>query len=77
MLNSRVLKTSIVFLIVVWTASAARAQESKEYTTAQGDVVFLPLGDLSFADRSVEFNPGDPKPDSLYLHASQILGPPD
>lgn len=64
-------------------APPALGQESDDtkrstYRDAQGTEVVLPLGDLSFADRVVEFTQGTPSTeDTLALDPAGTLGPPD
>jgi outer membrane protein OmpA-like peptidoglycan-associated protein len=49
----------------------------KEYTDDFGKKVTLPLGDLSFADEVVSFEPGKPGPAPANAEGKAALGPPD
>ncbi len=50
----------MAFLPLILLAAAAGAQEGKSYPDGHGGEVFFPLGDLSFADRMVRFESGEP-----------------
>jgi hypothetical protein len=79
------MKKLLVFSVVLcaWgVASGAFGQETtptpKEYRDARGKVVSLPLGDLSFADRVVRFEVGNPSArQPEYRNPELALGPPN
>lgn len=54
------------------------AQTARDYPKAQGGTITLPAGAISFADRVVRFDEGDPpsKRDDA-RHPEAVLGPPD
>lgn len=57
---------------------AAAAQSPQDYPMAQGGTITLPAGAISFADRVVRFDEGDPpsKRDEA-RNPQAVLGPPD
>lgn len=67
-----------LFLLIIIHASS-RAQ-GKKYNDGHGGFIFLPLGDLSFADEVVEFKRGDPDAiteacdSTLALHLPDFAG---
>ncbi len=69
----RRLALSALFLLVV----CASAQTGKEYPDGHGGQVFFPLGDISFADELVAFEPGDPRPNEKYMQSHSAVGIPD
>jgi len=67
------LALALLFLSVF----SASAQTGKEYPDGHGGKVFFPLGDISFADEMVAFEPGDPRPDEKYTQSHSVLGAPN
>jgi outer membrane protein OmpA-like peptidoglycan-associated protein len=54
------------------------SSEGKSYPDGQGGTVFFPLGDISFADEVVSFNPGSPSAtNEKDKNPKQALGIPD
>ncbi|MET1415871.1 OmpA family protein [Roseibium sp. HPY-6] len=72
-----VFSLAICALIAV-PASNAGAQSAKSYPKAQGGVITLPSGDISFADRVHRFDEGNPPSKrTAARNPESILGPTD
>lgn len=64
--------------VMTVTFSTAEAQFAKSYPKAQGGVINLPSGDISFADRVYRFDEGSPPSKRAGARNPQsILGPTD
>jgi OOP family OmpA-OmpF porin len=57
--------------------SQSRVPEGKFYPDGHGGRVYLPLGDISFADEVIRFNHGNPRAIPLASDSSQALGVPN
>lgn len=55
----------------------AQASDGKEYPDGHGGSVYLPLGDVSFADTVVARVPGKRDPGGVHADAGQAIGIPD
>lgn len=65
-------------LCTVILAGAAVAQTPRDYPMAQGGTITLPAGAISFADRVVRFDEGEPPSKRDDARSPQaVLGPPD
>lgn len=65
-------------LFAMGFVGAAAAQAPQEYPMAQGGTITLPGGEISFADRVIHFEEGDPPSESEDARDSEaVLGPPD
>lgn len=53
------------------------SQQAKSYPDGRGGKVYLPLGDLSFADEVVSYTPGSPSAEDQHSIANEALLPPD
>lgn len=49
----------------------------KTYIMNSGESIYLPLGNMSFADSVVSYTPGIPMPLSSFTHPQRALGEPD
>lgn len=68
----------VVVASLCWTRSYSAAGGRTEYRDAKGVLVTLPLGELSFADRVVRFDMGDPPARSEEFRNPELaLGAPD
>ncbi|MEO6901917.1 MAG: OmpA family protein [Bacteroidia bacterium] len=63
-----------IFLLI---ATSIFAQQGKKYSDGHGGFIFLPLGDLSFADEVVDFKRGDPEAIADACDSTLALGLPD
>ncbi|MBO6894688.1 MAG: OmpA family protein [Roseibium sp.] len=64
--------------LMMMSHSSAQAQSAKSYPKAQGGVITLPSGDISFADRVHRFDEGTPPSKRAAARNPQsILGPTD
>jgi OOP family OmpA-OmpF porin len=66
----------IIVLLFIARAGFAQPGE-KEYNDGHGGKIKLPLGDLSFADKSVSYKPGNPAPVPENSNPADALGIPD
>ncbi len=66
-----------LLLFFLLACSALRAQTGKTYPDGHCSKVYLPLGDLAFADEVVSYSPGDPPPIDLAAYPKSALGVPD
>lgn len=64
-------------LSFVTLLSLSSFAQEKEYDDGRGGKVKLPLGDLSFADKVVEFKIGTPTPIAANSKAADAVGKPD
>ncbi|MFC4350395.1 OmpA family protein [Fodinicurvata halophila] len=65
-------------LFAIGLVGAAAAQEPQDYPMAQGGTITLPSGEISFADRVVRFEEGDPPSEREDARDPEaVLGPPD
>ncbi|HEV7231833.1 MAG TPA: OmpA family protein [Bacteroidia bacterium] len=69
--------TFIILLLLAVCTASLMAQTAKEYKDGKGGMVRLPLGDLSFADTVISYQPGDPAPMNDNQHPEDALGAPD
>jgi OOP family OmpA-OmpF porin len=60
-----------------WGQTLLQAKTGKTYEEAHGEKIYFPLGDLSFADKMVALEPGNPLPREDYAKPDLSLGPPD
>lgn len=73
-------KHTLSFLFLLLTMQAICQTAGKKYADGHGGFIFLPLGDLSFADEVVEFKRGDPDAiteacdSTLALHLPDFAG---
>lgn len=51
--------------------------EGMVYTSGEGESIYMPLGEISFADRVVSYNKGKPSPLKEYTNPREALGEPD
>jgi outer membrane protein OmpA-like peptidoglycan-associated protein len=67
-----------VFIIAVFCLAPHAFSQTggKEYSDSHDNKIFLPLGDLSFADEVVAYEAGSPKPVHSARDSSRALGPP-
>jgi outer membrane protein OmpA-like peptidoglycan-associated protein len=69
---------SLIALLWVGSLAAAAASSQTEYEDSKGNVVVLPLAELSFADRVVSFQVGKPAAKfAEYSNPELALGPPN
>lgn len=70
--------TLLAALFILGLVAAAAAQTAQDYPKAQGGTITLPAGAISFADRVIRFDEGDPpsKRDDA-RNPEAVLGPPD
>jgi outer membrane protein OmpA-like peptidoglycan-associated protein len=57
--------------------AVAQMPLAKDYRDSNGHVVAFPLGDLSFADEIVSFEPGNPAGPAKDSNPRDVLAPPD
>lgn len=60
MIKKIILKTILFILFLVITSLSFGQSQGKKYPAGNGGEIFLPQGDISFADEVVEFKRGDP-----------------
>ncbi len=65
------------FLFSLPFFAAAQKNQAKEYNDGRGGKITLPMGDVSFADSVILYEPGNPAPMSDNAHPEDALGPPD
>jgi OmpA-OmpF porin, OOP family len=69
---------SITLLVFVTLVSQFVSQTTaKEYNDGHGGKITLPLGDISFADKIVNYKKGNPAPINENANANDALGKPD
>lgn len=69
---------SIFFVLFLFTGNQLIAQTTgKKYADGHGGFIFLPLGDLSFADEVVDFKRGDPDAITEACDSTLAIGLPD
>lgn len=76
-LSKALVRTFLVLLILAGLAIHAMAQTGKTYRDYRKKSVYLPAGDISFADRVVAQKQGRKKPPKAERRAANALGPPD
>jgi outer membrane protein OmpA-like peptidoglycan-associated protein len=65
-------------LFVVGLFGPAAAQSPQDYPMAQGGTISLPGGAISFADRVIRFDEGDPSSKrEIARNPQAVIGPPD
>lgn len=69
----------VTLLLVTATANAAQTvtQPGKSYPDGHSGSVYFPMGDISFADEVVSFEPGKPKPAPRYVDKNNSLSIPN
>lgn len=67
----------VLALALAATPFVAQAQTGKEYPDGHGGKVFFPLGDISFADEMVSFEPGEPKAAEKFSQERNVVGIPN
>lgn len=65
----------LFFLVTLKTLSAQNG--GKTYPDGHGGKVFIPLGDIAFADEVIRYTPGDPAPIADAMDSSYCLGTPN
>jgi OmpA-OmpF porin, OOP family len=74
----RLLLLFYIFLISSTTLlSQELVIEGKYYTTTRGEPIYMPLGEISFADRVVDFQIGDPSASEEFSDPEEALGEPN
>ncbi|HLW14693.1 MAG TPA: OmpA family protein [Flavobacteriaceae bacterium] len=73
-----------LFLLVCFSSISALGQMEidsihlqKTYIINNHESIYLPLGNMSFADSVVSYTPGIPAPLPSYIHPERALGEPD
>lgn len=67
----------LIFIFYFLIATGLFAQQGNKYSDGHGGFIFLPLGDLSFADEVVDFKRGDPDAITEACDSTLALGLPD
>ena len=67
----------IIFCILIVSLKTSAQEQGKSYNDGHGGKVFLPLGDLSFADEVIRFTKGDPAALELSSNPSAAISLPD
>ena len=67
----------LVLALHSFETSAQKFFEGKYYPSAKGEPIYMPLGTISFADKVVSFQPGDPLPLKEFLSPEEALGEPN
>lgn len=65
------------FIVSLLMATGLIAQQGKKFSDGRGGFIFLPLGDLSFADEVVDFKRGEPDAITESCDSTLALGLPD
>jgi flagellar motor protein MotB len=68
----------LLFILTNYLNIYAQTETGKEYPDGHGDIVYFPMGDLSFADEVISFEKGNPQAkEERFRRANDILGVPD
>jgi flagellar motor protein MotB len=68
----------ITFHFQNYILAQTESDAGKEYPDGHGDIVYFPMGDLSFADEVVSFEKGNPEAkEARFRRVNDILGVPD
>ena len=67
----------IIFFFLFFGVGNLPAQTGKYYLDGHGDSVYVPLGDIAFADAVVSYTPGKPAPVKGASDPKNALGIPD
>ena len=67
----------LLILPLIFIYSKEKEEKGKEYSDGKRGKVYLPQGDMSFADEVVSQNLGKPSPKGFHAEAKYALGPPD
>jgi outer membrane protein OmpA-like peptidoglycan-associated protein len=68
----------LIFLAMLPSTLQAQPQrKGKVYTDIRGDRIYLPIGDLAFADEVVSYERGTPHGPEGYSDPQKALGPPN
>ncbi|MES2592644.1 MAG: OmpA family protein [Bacteroidota bacterium] len=70
-------KTTILFAALLISISVKSQEQGKSYNDGHGKEVFLPLGDISFADQVVKFTKGEPAAIEISSNSEDALKSPD
>ena len=71
------MKFNLSFLILFFASPLISQVQGKKYNDGHGGSIFLPLGDLSFADEVVDFKRGDPDAITEACDSTLVLHTPD
>lgn len=66
--------------VILFNITATYAQlpiEGKYYKSSRGEPIYMPLGEISFADKVVSFTIGKPAPLEKYTNPEEALGEPN
>lgn len=75
--SKKIVLLLLVFVLSAMSVEAQKFFEGKYYPSAKGEPIYMPLGTISFADKVVSFEKGDPIPLEEFLNPEEALGEPN